>query len=227
MCRPCDSFASRFAPCGSRGDSLSQQFFQHHCQAVTGGVVWVQVFLYLRLCRTEPLPLLVPGCLGQEFCNPAASFRKEPSLWLLGGFRSRVSRCLCSLAVYWIHLPIVSFLWSFSVAAPLRVVSWSKMSRAHGSALNVCFFFAVSVLDGRVSPRSLVSGEEESPESLQRQCRRTNRPSFSMIQWLVSKFFAALTDASTRDDLAELYQDIVQNEILSPHAFRVEPQPVD
>jgi hypothetical protein len=48
-----------------------------------------------------------------------------------------------------------------------------------------------------------------------------------MIQWLVSKFFAALTDASTRDDLAELYQDIVQNEILSPHAFRVEPQPVD
>jgi len=101
------------------------------CCRVSAGVARFQAAL------SEPLPLFVPGCLGQEFCHPATSCREKLSLWLLSGFWCRVRHCL-HIDVVEFPLIVMSFLCNFSVAAPHRVESWGEMSRAHGSAQDIC-----------------------------------------------------------------------------------------
>jgi len=96
------------------------------------------VLLDVRLRRTEPLPLLVSGCLGQEFCYPTASFCEKLSVWLLRGFSCRVLLCLCILDVVEYPLTAMSFLCGFSKAVSHRVESWGEMGRARGSAQDVC-----------------------------------------------------------------------------------------
>jgi len=84
------------------------------------------VLINVRVRRAEPLPLFVPGRLGQELSFSTASLCEKLSMWLLRRFSSRVFRCWRILDVVEYLLTAVSFLRGVRKATPHWVESWGE-----------------------------------------------------------------------------------------------------